>query len=170
MRVVAVVGNPNRGGRTTMVAEKVATRVASLEGGTVEVIELVDVASELFTWDSPAVNELTARVRSADAGVFASPTYKAGITGMLKAFLDRYHSDGLAGLVAVPVMLGGAPGHALAVETQLRPILVELAAITPTRGVYVVESELDQLDAQLDTWWALAAPPLRALLRPPPVA
>ncbi len=145
-------------------------QVASLGDGTVELIELVDVAPELFTWGSPAVNELTASVRSADAAVFASPTYKAGITGLLKAFLDRYGADGLAGLVAVPVMLGGAPTHALAVETQLRPILVELAAITPTKGLYVVDSELDQLDAQLAAWWTLAAGPLRALLRPPPVA
>ena len=167
MRVVAVVGNPNRGGRTTAVAEKVATRVASLGDGTVEVVELIDVASELFTWGSTAVSELTARVHSADAAVFASPTYKAGITGLLKAFLDRYSSDGLAGLVAVPLMLGGAASHALAVETQLRPILVELAAITPTKGLYVVDSELDQFDAQLDAWWTLAKTPLQALLRPP---
>lgn len=167
MRVVAVIGNPNRGGRTTAVAEKVATRLASLHGGSVEVIELADVASELFTWESPVVSELTARVRSADAAVFASPTYKAGITGLLKAFLDRYGADGLAGLVAVPVMLGGAPTHALAVETQLRPILVELAATTPTKGLYVVDSELDRFDAHLDAWWELARHPLGVLLRPP---
>ena len=170
MRVVAVVGNPNRGGRTSAVAESVAARVASIADGAVEVIELIDVAPELFTWGSPAVSELTARVHSADAAVFASPTYKAGITGLLKAFLDRYGADGLAGLVAVPVMLGGAATHALAVETQLRPILVELAAITPTRGLYVVDSELDQFDTQLDAWWSLAESPLQALLGHPPVA
>ncbi|MEX1004373.1 MAG: NAD(P)H-dependent oxidoreductase [Acidimicrobiia bacterium] len=170
MRVVAVVGNPNRGGRTSAVAEKVATRVASLGDGTVEVVELVDVASELFDWGSQAVNELTARVRSADAAVFASPTYKAGITGLLKAFLDRYGTNGLAGLVAVPVMLGGAATHVLAVETQLRPVLVELAAITPTKGLYVVDSELDGFDVALEEWWQLAGPPLQSLLRRAPVA
>ena len=41
--------------------------------------------------------------------VAASPTYKATYTGMLKAFFDRYGSNGLAGLVAVPLMTGGAP-------------------------------------------------------------
>ena len=167
MRVVAVVGNPNRGGRTTTVAERVASRIASLGNGTVETIELIDVASELFTGGSASVDELTASVASADAAVFASPTYKAGITGLLKAFLDRYGTDGLAGLVAVPVMLGGAPHHALAVETQLRPVLVELAAVTPTKGLYVVDSELAQLDAQLHSWWTLAERPLQALLAPP---
>lgn len=70
--------------------------------------------------------------------------------------------------MAVPVL--GGPTHALAGETQQRPVLVELAAITPTRGLYVVGSELDQFDAQLDVWWTMAEPPLQALLCRPPVA
>lgn len=170
MRVVAVVGNPNRGGRTTTVAQRVASRVASVDSGDVEVVELIDVADQLFTAASPALSDLTAHVASADVAIFASPTYKAGITGLLKAFFDRYEADGLAGLVAVPVMVGGRPQHALAVETQLRPILVELAATTPTRGLYVVDTELDRFDATLDAWWSLAERPLRALVGSRPVA
>ncbi|MEX2280174.1 MAG: NAD(P)H-dependent oxidoreductase [Acidimicrobiia bacterium] len=95
MRVVAVVGNPKRGGRTTTVAERVATRMASTASGTVEVLELSDIAPELFSPTAPAVGEWTDRVRSADAAVFASPTYKAGLTGLLKAFLDCYDTKGL---------------------------------------------------------------------------
>lgn len=164
MRVVSLVGNPNRGGRTTTVANAVAARIAGLDGGDLETIELVDVASQLFDWSSGAVAELTARVRAADAVVVASPTYKASMTGLLKAFLDRYGSDGLAGVVAVPVMLGGSPRHALAVETQLRPVLVELAATVPSRGLYVVDGELDVLDRTVDEWWVLAEPVLRRSL------
>lgn len=167
MRVVSLVGNPNRGGRTTTVADAVAARVATLGGGDVETIELVDFASQLFDWSSGAVAELTARVHAADAVVVASPTYKASMTGLLKAFLDRYGSDGLAGVVAVPVMLGGSPRHALAVETQLRPVLVDLAATVPTKGLYIVDSELDGLDRTLDEWWVLAEPVLRRSLNIP---
>lgn len=164
MRVIAVVGNPNRGGRTTTVAERVASKVASLSAGDTEVIELIDVAEELFSWTSATMAELTARVHTADAAVFASPTYKASFTGLLKAFLDRYGTNGLAGLVSIPVMLGGAPHHALAVETQLRPVLVDLAAVLPTKGLYVVDSEMDRLDDQIAGWWDLAEEPLRKLL------
>src|SRR5690606_16102669 len=149
MRVVAVVGNPNRGGRTTTVAHRVASRVASVDSGAVEVVELADIAEHLFAAASPTVDDVMSQVAAADVAIFASPTYKSGITGLLKAFFDRYGSDGLAGLVAVPVMLGGRSQHALAVETQLRPILVELAATTPTRGLYVVDTELDRFDAIL---------------------
>ncbi|MEX1044369.1 MAG: NAD(P)H-dependent oxidoreductase [Acidimicrobiia bacterium] len=166
MRVVAVVGNPKRGGRTTTVAERVAAQVASTASGTVEVLELSDIASELFSPTAPIVGEWTARVRSADAAVFASPTYKAGLTGLLKAFLDRYDTNGLSGLLAVPVMLGAGPHHALAVETSLRPVLTELAAVMPTKGLYVLDSDLDSLDHALETWWSLAEPALRPWLTP----
>lgn len=170
MRVAAVIGNPNRGGRTTTVATAVAARVATLADGEVDLIELSDVAAELFSWTSEAAAAITTRVATADAAIFASPTYKAGMTGLMKAFLDRYGNNGLAGLTAIPVMLGAARDHALAVETQFRPVLVELAATTPTKGVYVVDSELDRLEETIDAWWVLAGPPLRALLgRTPPI-
>ena len=58
------------------------------------------------------LSRLTAEVAAADIAVFASPTYKAAYTGLLKAFLDRYGSNGLAGTIAVPVMTGGWAGHA----------------------------------------------------------
>ena len=164
MRVVSLVGNPNRGGRTTTVADAIARRIAALGRGDVETIELVDYASQLFDWSSGAVAELTARVHAAEAVVVASPTYKASMTGLLKAFLDRYGSNGLAGVVAVPDLLGGSPRHALAVETQLRPVLVELAATVPTKGLYLVESELGGLEGTLDEWWVLAEPVLRRSL------
>ena len=60
-------------------------------------------------------------------------------------FLDRYGNNGLAGTVAVPVMTGGWPGHLLAVEVHLRPVLVELGATVPARGLFVTEPELADL-------------------------
>ena len=65
-------------------------------------------------------------------------------------------------------MVGAAPEHALAVEVHLRPVLVELGASMPTRGLYVLESQLGDLDAVLDAWLATARPQLaRALRRAP---
>ena len=80
---------------------------------------------------------------------------------MLKAFLDRYGSDGLAGTVAVPVMTGGWAGHMLAVEVHLRPVLVELGSTVPARGLYVTEPELADLGAAVDRWAAAAIPLIR---------
>jgi NADPH-dependent FMN reductase len=83
---------------------------------------------------------------------------------MLKAFLDRYGGNGLAGTVAVPVMTGGWAGHRLAVEVHLRPVLVELGATVPSRGLYVTEPEFAGLDAAIAGWAAAAVPLIRAAL------
>jgi FMN reductase len=47
----------------------------------------------------------------------------------------------------LPVMVGAAAHHALAVENHLRPLLVELGSSVPTKGLYVTESQLDDLDS-----------------------
>lgn len=153
LSVVAVVGNPNPGGRTTTVAEAVAAAVAGGSGGgSVETVELAGVGPHLFEWGNDEVKALTARVAAADVIVTACPTYKATYTGLLKAFLDNYGNDGLAGCRAVPVMVGAAPHHALAPEVHLRPLLVELGASVPSRGLYVLESEMDELDRVVGDW------------------
>ena len=93
--------------------------------------------------------------------MFACPTYKASYTGPLKAFVDTYPTDGLAGVRAVPVMVGTAMSHALAPEVHLRPLLVELGASVPTRGLYVLDSALDELDSIVTAWGDAALPALR---------
>jgi FMN reductase len=62
-------------------------------------------------------------------------------TSMLKACLDRYGSNGLAGTVAVPVMTGGCPATCWPSRSTCAPVLVELGATVPARGLYVTEPE-----------------------------
>lgn len=172
MTTIAVVtGNPKPQSRTHGVALAVADAIEAGLGGERAsdragrlVIDLAEHAPRLFDWSDPELTSLTAGVAGADVAVFASPTYKASYTGLLKAFLDRYGSNGLAGVVAVPVMTGGWPGHLLAVEVHLRPVLVELGATVPARGVYVTEPELADLDGPVGRW-AEAAVPLIARAR-----
>jgi FMN reductase len=175
MTTIAVVtGNPKPRSRTRAVALAVADAIAAESGapagGRLDV-DLADHAPRLFDWSDPALTELTVQVAAADVAVVASPTYKASYTGLLKAFLDRYGSNGLAGVVAVPVMTGGWPGHLLAVEVHLRPVLVELGAAVPARGLYVTEPELGELgeaDAVVATWAATAIPLITRALGPVP--
>jgi len=72
--------------------------------------------------------------------------------------------NGLAGTLAVPVMTGGWAGHALAVEVRLRPVLAELGATVPARGLYVTEPELTDVDAAVAGWAATAVPLIRGVL------
>jgi FMN reductase len=161
MTTIAVVtGNPKPASRTHNVALAVADVVAAAlkEPAGRLAIDLADHASRLFDWSDPELTRLTSEVAAADVAIFASPTYKASYTGLLKAFLDRYGNNGLAGVTAVGVMTGGWPGHLLAVEVHLRPVLVELGASVPSRGLYVTEPELPDLDKAVARWAEAAVP------------
>jgi len=172
VRVAVVVGNPKPRSRTLGVAQATAAAVTAALGAadaTTEttVIDLADYASRLFDWDDRDLAELGAAVAAADLAIFASPTYKATYTGLLKAFLDRYQNNGLDGVVAIPVMVGAGAVHALAPEVHLRPVLVELGATVPSRALFVLESQIDDIDAVTKAWAATAASVLgRALGRP----
>ena len=175
MRIAVVTGNPKPASRTHGAALAVAGALsAALAGprapvapaapGAHLVVDLSEHAPSLFDSSATELSRLTAEVAAADIAIFASPTYKASYTGMLKAFLDRYGSNGLAGTIAVPVMTGGWAGHSLAVEVHLRPVLVELGATIPARGLYITEPELPELDAAIAGWAATAVPLIRGAL------
>ena len=162
-RITVVVGNPKPRSRTRLVAEAVAVEVGRpLGAAPATVVDLADHAARMFDWTDDELQAITAEVAASQIVVVASPTYKATYTGLLKAFLDRYGNLGLQGVVAIPVMVGGAPVHALAPDVFLRPLLVELGASTPTRSLYVLESQLERLDDVIAEWASVAAPPLAA--------
>ncbi|MEN2740486.1 NAD(P)H-dependent oxidoreductase [Microbacterium sp. X-17] len=146
VKAVIVVGNPKPASRTRHVAEVLVD--ALLEPGTydLEVIDLADYTDEIFSWESERVGALNARVAQSDLAVFASPTYKATYTGLLKAFLDRYPTNGLAGVTAIPLHTGGDFSHSMGPTFTLAPLLAELGATVPGRGFYLSLSQLDELD------------------------
>lgn len=153
-RVVTVVGNPKAASRTTRVAAAVAARLGATSDDTI--IELAGLASGLFDYGDVRVQAAVDAVLAADRLVVASPTYKATYTGLLKAFLDRFGAGSLNDLPTVPVMVAATPRHALAVNVHLCPVLLELSASLPGPSVFVLESELDQLEAVIDAWWQRA--------------
>jgi len=165
-RVTALVGNPQPASRTRAVAEGLAARLAGLLGAERgETIDLADAAPRLFSFPDPGVDELLAQAAASDVLVVASPTYKAAYTGLLKAFLDRYGAGGLSGVAAVPVLTIGSPAHALAVEHTLRPLLVELGASVPTRGLAFPTERFEERDDIIREWLAAEAGPLAAAQR-----
>ena len=167
--VVVVVGNPKPVSRTRAAAEAVAEAVRVRAGDTpsVTTIDLADHAPGLVRWGDPDVAQLKSTVLGARALVVASPTYKAAYTGLLKLFLDQFDKDELAGRPTVAVMTGGTPGHALAVEVHLRPVLVEIGASLPTRGLFFAGAEVDDPGPVVDAWLATADEPLRRALAAP---
>jgi FMN reductase len=153
VKIAIVVGNPAPASRTRALAEAVGGAVAAIVGGTAtQVIDLSAHLATVFDPTDPALTALTRDVATSDVVIVASPTYKAAYTGLLKAFLDRYDTLGLAGVVAIPVMTGGSPAHSLAPDTTLRPLLVELGASVPTRSLYFITSHLPEMAARVQAW------------------
>jgi FMN reductase len=166
--VGVVVGNPKQASRTLAVAHTVADAAAKAAGlGDAErmTVDLAGLGGELFDWSSARVRQAVDDVCACALAVVASPTYKASYTGLLKAFLDWFSTTDLSGVTVVPLMVGAGHQHALAVEVHLRPVLVELGASLPTRGLYVTEAQLGALDEVLASWLADAGPRLRAAVQ-----
>ena len=183
LSIAVVTGNPKPASRTlgvaTAVARVLADGLGGAHGGPHDgapdgapggapgeplVVDLAEHAGSLFDPGAAELTELTRQVAASDLLIAASPTYKASYTGMLKAFFDRYGSNGLAGVTAVPVMTGAWAGHLLAAEVHLRPLLVELGASVPSRALYVTEPQLADLDTVVASWAETALPLIRRAL------
>ena len=159
-----VVGNPKAGSRTLELGAAVATAAADaagLDAADRLTVDLAVIGPELFDWSSARVKATVEEIRSCALVVIASPTFKASYTGLLKSFLDWFSTTDLQGITVVPVMTGAGAHHALAVEVHLRPVLVELGATLPTRGLYVTEGELAAADDVIVEWMLAAGPQLR---------
>jgi FMN reductase len=147
VQVAGIVGNLRAGSRTYRAVRTVAEAFAAALGGEVDgVLDLVELKTDLFDLGAPSVRAAVERLGQADLLVVGSPTYKASFSGLLKAFFDPLDSAQFVGKLAVPVMMGGSELHALAVETALRPLLVEVGATVATPGLYVVESRIEEID------------------------
>lgn len=149
VRAVVIAGNPKPQSRTLDAGKLLAARLGA---GNPQIIDVVDLGPGLLGWGDPAVKAAIATVQEADLAIFASPTYKASYTGLLKLFLDQFATgDGLKDVTAIPLMLGGGLAHYLAPELLLKPVLVELGAICPVPGVYQLDKNYAD-DPALDVW------------------
>ena len=62
---------------------------------------------------------------------------------------------------STPPAASRRPGHARAPDLLLKPVLVELGATTPTRGLYLLDKAWDAPGA-LDDWLVAAGPQVAA--------
>jgi len=155
MKTAVIVGNPKAQSRTLEAGVLVAKKLTGAEPD--HVLDLVEFGPALLEWGNAKLNAAIETVRGCNVLIVASPTFKATYTGLLKLFLDQIPSDGLAGITAFPVMLGAGPAHLLAPDLLLKPVLVELGAICPAVGLYLIDKSFAE-DPRLDQWIARAKP------------
>lgn len=155
MVTAVVVGNPKPASRTLAAATHVARELTGHEPELA--LDLATLGPRVLDWADAEVTQLVEQVGAADLVIAASPTYKGTYTGLLKVFLDRFAGGtGLRGL-AVPLLLGASPAHSLAPELTLRPVLTELGATVPGRGLYVIDRDHERPEAYA-AWLAATRP------------
>jgi len=162
VHITAVVGNPRPDSRTHGLARSLTAELARvLPRATTAEADLAVLGPRVLDPADDEAAAAVARVLGADILVVASPTYKATYSGLLKAFLDRLGTGSLAGKRAVPVLLGGAPNHQLAVDVHFTPLLLELGADVPARGLFVLEADVADFDSFAAKWAVANGPKLR---------
>ncbi|RJO77237.1 NADPH-dependent oxidoreductase [Nocardia panacis] len=159
--MTVVVGNPKPASRTLTAAKLLASALAPQSEPTV--LDLVTLGPALLGWGDPAVAEAVRTVRESQVAIFASPTFKATYTGLLKLFLEQFDGGtGLADVVAVPLMLGAGPTHALAPDLLLKPVLTEIGATTALPGLYLSDRTFSE-DGAIERYAGRWRPVLTAL-------
>jgi FMN reductase len=163
VRFAVVIGNPRPASRTHAIAVEAARLIAKHAAIDTEpeLLDLTAIAPLLLASEpSAAVEVAVDQVRDADVLLVVSPTFKGTYTGLLKVFFDRIPTGGLAGIMALPLLVMASPRHALAVEVHLRPLLVELGATVPTPGLALLEADLGEPGEILTDWAERLAPAL----------
>jgi FMN reductase len=146
--LTAGTGNPSS---TRQLADRLAQKSLDLldaagAPATATVIELGPLAADtaraaVAGFPNGPVQEAIDRLAAADAIIVATPVYKAGISGLLKTFVDILDNDLV---VAKPVLLaatGGTPRHALVIDDQLRPLFAYMRALTLPTSVYAAPED-----------------------------
>lgn len=150
-RVVAINAGVSDPSSTRLLTERLMSRIADdLRRADVEVetkiIDLAPLAGDIANaltagFPSTALREVIEELAAADAVVAATPVYKAGISGLFKAFVDVLDNDLL---VAKPVLLAGTAGtarHAMVVDDQMRPLFAFMRTLTTPTSVFAAPED-----------------------------
>jgi FMN reductase len=142
--IVALAGSPQTESGTVALLRHVAGGLAGYDVSVVPVRALPAEALLGADATDPAVAEAVRQVADADGLIVASPVYKAAYSGVLKTFLDLLPQSALAGKAVLPVLTGGAPVHALAVDYALRPVLTALGARHVVSGLFLLDKQIER--------------------------
>lgn len=143
--IILISGSPSEYSRTNIVLDFIESSLRH-HGYAVDRIAVTDIPAEDLLYgqyESEKMRQATKRIEKAEGVVIASPVYKAGYTGVLKAFLDLLPQDILKHKVALPIMTGGSPNHLLALEYTLKPIISILKGHS-LDGVYIIDHQIDK--------------------------
>lgn len=144
--ILLVVGAATPPGRLSRAIDDAERALAATPGITVDVVNLALTPVELCDGRadadySPATRQVLQRVERADGVIFASPVYRASMTGVLKNLLDLIPIASLRGKSVGIVAMGGSDHHYLAVDGHLRLILAWFGTVVAPTSVYLTSRD-----------------------------
>lgn len=107
--------------------------------------EITDAMLTRFA--APALTTAMATVVEADAVVFVTPVFTAGMSGLAKSFLDVLDKDALTDMPVLLGATGGTARHSLALEHGIRPVFAYLRAAVVPAGVFAATDDWGSDDA-----------------------
>ncbi|GAB2607776.1 FMN reductase [Paractinoplanes abujensis] len=156
--IVIVSGHPRSGSRTTKLAAEVGSRFAAREGhGSPAVVDVAELGARVFRADDRRTRRALTTIQDASVLIVASPTLQGSYSGMLKVLFEQLPPNGLAGVVAIPVVTAGSQEQADITEAFLARLLRELGADVVDFGLTAIGPELSDLRAVADQYTAAIA-------------
>jgi len=141
--VVGLSGSPKPVSRSRALLELTLAALERQGAGPSRLIDLAALPTDalLGRRDDRDVTEAIQAVQDAGIVVVSTPIYRATYSGLLKVFFDLLPQDALARKVAIAIATGGGPGHLLAVDHGLRPLLASVGALVVATGVYGTDAQ-----------------------------
>src|SRR5258705_9299663 len=136
--VVGLSGSPKPVSRSRALLELTLAALERQGAGRSRLIDLAALPADalLGRREDRDVTEAIQAVLDSGIVVVSTPIYRATYSGLLKVFFDLLPQDALARKVAIAIATGGGPGHLLAVDHGLRPLLASGGALGVATGVY----------------------------------
>ncbi len=151
MHIVAISGGLSSPSSSRTLATELLTATQSQltaagEEVTVELVELRDhahaiVDNMLTGFPSGAFADVVESIRTADALIVVTPTFQAGISGLVKSFFDVIEAGTLDGLPVLMAATGGTERHSLVIEYAMRPLFAYMKARPVGTGIYAATQD-----------------------------
>ncbi|MEM9907158.1 MAG: NADPH-dependent FMN reductase [Cyanobacteria bacterium P01_D01_bin.44] len=153
--ILAIAGSPSRSSRSSAVLAH-SKEVLEAQGLQVETFTMRDIKPEdlvFANFESLDLKRFIDLVEAANGIMIATPVYKATYTGILKALLDLLPQSAFSDKTLLPIATGGTITHLLSLEYSMKPLFAVLGATHIQRGVFIVDAQMQRLEAggiQLD--------------------
>lgn len=171
-RIVIVNAGTSSPSSSRMLADRIAGKTldqlhAQDIPASVSVIDLGPLAGEIAHaivsgFPQGELLEAVEQLAAADGVIVATPVYKAGMSGLLKSFVDVLDNDLL---IAKPLVLSATAGtarHALVIDDQLRSLFAFMRSLTTPTSVFAAPE--DWADSSLTGRIERAATELSAMI------